>query len=578
MRHLYTTILITFLGVSILKAQQYPLFSNFVVNNYGYNPATPAKAGTIGGHFVYRNQWVGIDQAPETSFAGIRGGLKQIPISVGGYFFSDKAGLMERKGGMARVAYTVTLAENTTLSAGIEAGTHSLSISQDYVVDDALDQLVADGIEKQNIPDLNIGLHFQREGLFIGLAFPQLLEKNLDFVGTQSQDQSRILRHYFAMAGYTYYLNEKVAIEPSAIVKVVKGAPTQFDASVRVLLNKFWIGGNYRHKDAIAALVGLNFKNFEVAYGYDVTTTNLNNYNSGGHEISVGFHFGGKADKDNDGIADSEDECPDEPGGKDSNGCPDDESLVSDNVEADDDKDGIPNSRDKCPTIAGLEVFNGCPLGDQDHDGIRDDIDKCPNLAGVASNNGCPIDDQDRDGIVDAYDKCPEVPGSILAEGCPSEDRDNDGVVDALDDCPDIAGPQYLKGCPITEAAESPAAKAVLRSKENITIRNVYFDTDKDIIRKVHFEELNKAAEFLVTNPAVKIRMSGHTDERASHDYNADLSKRRVESVMFYLINRGVKRKQIIADYYGEVEPADNRHEEPGWQLNRRVELELVFE
>jgi len=70
---------------------------------------------------------------------------------------------------------------------------------------------------------------------------------------------------------------------------------------------------------------------------------------------------------------------------------------------------------------------------------------------------------------------------------------------------------------------------------------------------------------------------SGHTDSRGSDEYNLDLSKRRVEAAMFYLINRGMKRQQLITEYYGERKPAAANVSEQSMQLNRRVEMEFVF-
>jgi len=82
------------------------------------------------------------------------------------------------------------------------------------------------------------------------------------------------------------------------------------------------------------------------------------------HSISLGINFGGK-DTDGDGIYDQYDDCPDEPGLPEFNGCPDN------------DGDGIENSKDSCPDTPGLAEFNGCP--DTDGDGTPDTKDACVN-------------------------------------------------------------------------------------------------------------------------------------------------------------------------------------------------------
>ncbi len=97
------------------------------------------------------------------------------------------------------------------------------------------------------------------------------------------------------------------------------------------------------------------------------------------HTVGVTFRFG-KQDRDNDGIPDDEDACPDTPGiatgDPATNGCPDT------------DGDGIFDKDDACPNEPGLAEFQGCP--DTDGDGIPDKDDACPTEKGPKENNGCP--------------------------------------------------------------------------------------------------------------------------------------------------------------------------------------------
>jgi OOP family OmpA-OmpF porin len=97
-------------------------------------------------------------------------------------------------------------------------------------------------------------------------------------------------------------------------------------------------------------------------------------------------------DKDNDGVSDSKDACPelaeDQDGYQDDDGCPD----------LDNDKDGISDAQDKCPNDAedkdGFEDSDGCPDLDNDKDGVADAQDKCPNqpetMNGIKDDDGCP--------------------------------------------------------------------------------------------------------------------------------------------------------------------------------------------
>lgn len=84
------------------------------------------------------------------------------------------------------------------------------------------------------------------------------------------------------------------------------------------------------------------------------------------------------SDRDNDGIVDTADLCPEVPGMLLFKGC------------LDRDGDSIPDNRDKCPTVYGIERLQGCPIGDTDNDGFNDEEDSCVTVAGVAQYKGCP--------------------------------------------------------------------------------------------------------------------------------------------------------------------------------------------
>lgn len=97
----------------------------------------------------------------------------------------------------------------------------------------------------------------------------------------------------------------------------------------------------------------------------------------------------------------------------------------------DTDGDGIPDSVDQCPREPGPRDNRGCPLPtptpfpDTDGDGIPDNVDQCPREAGPRDNRGCPV----------------SVP--------PPSDRDGDTVIDEVDNCPDQPGPRENFGCPV---------------------------------------------------------------------------------------------------------------------------------
>ncbi|MFT5232256.1 MAG: hypothetical protein ACI9UQ_000275 [Candidatus Krumholzibacteriia bacterium] len=175
--------------------------------------------------------------------------------------------------------------------------------------------------------------------------------------------------------------------------------------------------------------------------------------------ISRQFGFGG-ADRDDDGVRDRDDSCPDLAedidGFQDEDGCPD----------YDNDQDGVPDVLDDAPDepedYDGFEDRDGAPDPDNDGDGIPDRDDLCPDdpedFDGHSDDDGCPDEfaDRDGDGVDDEADPCPDDPedfdGFEDDDGCPEDDNDLDGIPDTEDECPDepedYDGDNDEDGCP----------------------------------------------------------------------------------------------------------------------------------
>ncbi|MFD2999764.1 OmpA family protein [Pontibacter toksunensis] len=116
----------------------------------------------------------------------------------------------------------------------------------------------------------------------------------------------------------------------------------------------------------------------------------------------------------------------------------------------------------------------------------------------------------------------------------------------------------------------------IVREKA-IVLENIFYDYDKANIRPDAAEELNKLVQILNDNPGISIELSSHTDARGSDAYNLDLSQRRAESAVEYIITQGIDRSRITARGYGEnrlVVPNATTEEEH--QRNRRTEFKVV--
>lgn len=106
-----------------------------------------------------------------------------------------------------------------------------------------------------------------------------------------------------------------------------------------------------------------------------------------------------------------------------------------------------------------------------------------------------------------------------------------------------------------------------------LILNNIVFDFDSDKLRPESEEELDKAVKLLQENQGFNIEVQGHTDNVGNEDYNQKLSKRRAESVLNYLVKKGINKKRLTSKGYGASQPIADNSSEEGRQLNRRVEL-----
>ncbi|MGI6456827.1 MAG: OmpA family protein [bacterium] len=185
--------------------------------------------------------------------------------------------------------------------------------------------------------------------------------------------------------------------------------------------------------------------------------------------------------------------------------------------------------------------FGGCP--DSDGDGVCDEDDECPDTP-----RGVPVDARG----------CPEEEPTIQVPPQPCPDSDGDGVCDEDDECPDTPRGARVdeRGCWV--------------------VGDVLFDYDKSNIRPEYTPLLNDVATVLKMNPEIRVRIEGHTDSIASHQYNQRLSERRAQSVYNYLLNTGVDPAMLEMIGYGETRPVAPNTTPENRQLNRRIEFNVI--
>lgn len=117
---------------------------------------------------------------------------------------------------------------------------------------------------------------------------------------------------------------------------------------------------------------------------------------------------------------------------------------------------------------------------------------------------------------------------------------------------------------------------APLITGQTIRLNNLFFDFGKSDLRKESLAELNRTVELMKKYPSMTIEISGHTDNVGGDTDNVTLSLNRAQSVVMYIISKGIDTTRLKSNGYGKSKPISTNDTEEGRQLNRRVDFTII--
>lgn len=332
-----------------LQAQQRPQFSQYVTNTFLFNPATTGALLFTDARAGYRNQWTGIEGAPQTFFLsfnyshyrpaihslptigttidqqgdyganasvnrkGLRLFRKEIPVRSG---FGALA-MYEEIGARSRLMFYLSAAahvpldnDGLELSLGIRGG-----LIQDRIDAGALDPqnpglpdaaIDAQGNTTIN-PDLELGVLIHNKRFYGGLSVGQLIGGNIN----GERPVQRHVPHYYAMGGYSLIRSSFKSLFNvvfSGLVRYVETEPIALEVHARTILQNFlprdrafiWLGLGYRFQDSGTFSLGVQYRRYDLNYSFDTNFGNPIDGTlgisrlpfSGTHEITFGYRIG----------------------------------------------------------------------------------------------------------------------------------------------------------------------------------------------------------------------------------------------------------------------------------------------
>ena len=274
-------------------AQQDALFSQYMFNKLVINPGYAGSSDALNVTMVNRQQWAGLEGAPNTSTFSIHSPLRNENIGVGLYAYSDVLGPVKSTGAFASYSYKVRLG-NGKLSFGLQLGVTSEHIDWNMLDMKDSDISYVETTEKNVNLDANFGLYYSTDNFYLGVSSKQLMQENVGVAQYDDQySYAKLLRHFYGMAGMALPISNSVVFKPSTLVKYVNNAPVQVDLNASFLINDvLWLGTSYRTEGTVVLMTEILInRRLRVGYSYDMFLNKLNITNRGSHEIMLSYEL-----------------------------------------------------------------------------------------------------------------------------------------------------------------------------------------------------------------------------------------------------------------------------------------------
>lgn len=310
-----------FFATPSVKGQQLPLLTYYREHHALLNPATlyyeyytSNSAHDLSAGVSYRQQWVGVDNAPQTMTMRFEDILKEEQMVYGAALMRDDIGLTNLSGGYLRYGYFIPFDNypGSFISGGLSVGAFQYRFDPSKSKTRDSNDPLATTVNRQGLFDVSAGLFMNialknDDVLYLGASVPQVVSLNFS---TDTESALTHYKHYYFLIGYYHFFGDaseaafRSFIEPSIWLRYVPNIPLQMDANVRINLSQFWFGGglamspvggfkfDIMHSEAgIRLPIGKESNILKIGYGFDITTNNASTRLGATHEINLVYSW-----------------------------------------------------------------------------------------------------------------------------------------------------------------------------------------------------------------------------------------------------------------------------------------------
>ena len=297
------TVLIFVMQVGLAYSQQQQVLTQYFNHILTFNPAYAGHHTSGEINVAYRNQWLGLEGAPEFQLANYSTALFGERVGAGIGLMRSSMAISSELTANAYYSYRIQL-ESGVLSLGVQASVKNFTSDfNDSRIVTTQPRDIDPSIPMENgsvtVPNFGFGAYYQAKNYFVGISAPRMLQNNIDFAGDGFASRERL--HSYITAGYNFDVNREISIQTSMLAKYVKGSPLDLDMTLFFrFVERMGFGMNYRLRDEFNSLQGesLSFiinasasPQFMIGFSYDMALSRLRDFHGGSLELFVRYNL-----------------------------------------------------------------------------------------------------------------------------------------------------------------------------------------------------------------------------------------------------------------------------------------------
>jgi len=274
-----------------IKAQQRLQYTQYMYDGSLINPAYVGADEALSMTLVHRDQWNGVDGAPQSQTFSTHGLFKKKQLGTGIILHRETIGIHENLNAAANFAYHLPTGRSSFLSFGIQAGVFNRQSDYLAVQGNAIDPLAASDDFAETYFDASFGFYFRSEKFHMGYSASEILPREFKLSDTLSVNAKNFGHLVFSKLDIPLGLNAKLT--PSFLIKYYSDLPLSYDINLNTTFREvITFGVSYRKEESIDFMLQLNITpQLRIGYAYDNPIGSVSEFARASNELMIRYLF-----------------------------------------------------------------------------------------------------------------------------------------------------------------------------------------------------------------------------------------------------------------------------------------------